>query len=448
MKEIISTSGHSSPEKQNASVEDNVPDWRRPARFGYALIVFTFFGLGGWSAFAKLDSAVVASGVVVNETNKRTIQHLEGGIVRDILVREGQRVREGQVLFRVDSVSAKATYDVHRNQLDFSVAQEARLVAERDGADHITFPDEIASRRTEKNVAHAIADQVKQFEERRASLVGQIEILEAKIHQYEREIEGLKLEREAVERQLKFINEELADLTYLLDKQLVQKSRVMALHREKSRLEGIIGRSTADQAKAENGISEAKLQIRQLRQKFLEDVAGQILEVRQKIADLREKLTVASDVLNRVDVVAPVSGVVQNLRVFTSGGVIKAGEPLVEVVPEHDSLIVQAHVSPLDIEHLEAGMRAEVRFPSFQTNLMPLILGRVDTVSRDRLTDEATKQAYFLAQVVADDVPDYVRQRLTAGMPAEVIMPTGERTILDYLVKPLKDRMRGALRER
>jgi HlyD family type I secretion membrane fusion protein len=279
-------------------------------------------------------------------------------------------------------------------------------------------------------------------------LAGQIDLLESKISQYKTEIRGVTLERESTERQLKYINEELADLQALLEKQLVQKSRIMQLEREKARLEGVIGRSTADQAKAENGIGEANLQIRQTRQKFLEEVAGQILEVRGKIADLREKLRVATDVLGRVDLTSPVSGTLQNLKVFTVGGVIKAGEPLVEVVPDHDELIVQAHVSPHDMERLQVGMLAEVRFTAFLTNLLPLINGKVTTVSRDRLLDDVTKQPYFLAQVVAEDVPDAVRERLTAGMPADIVIPTGERTILNYLVRPLKDRLRGALRER
>jgi HlyD family type I secretion membrane fusion protein len=422
-------------------------DWRRPAAFGYGVIIFTFVVLGGWSALAKLDSAVVAQGTVVNETSKRTVQHLEGGIIREILVREGQQVHQGQVLFRIDPVTAKASFDVQRNQLDFSMAQEARLLAERDGADEISFPEEIQSRRDEPNVAHAMSDQTKEFHERRASLNGQVDLLEAKIRQYQNEIGGLKLEHDATSHQLETIDNELTDLNYLLGKQLVQKSRVMALEREKSRLDGVIGRSTADQAKAESGIDEAKLQIRQIRQKVIEEVSGQILEVRQKIADLNEKLRVAADVLHRVDVVAPVSGSLQNLKVFTIGGVIKAGEPLVEVVPDHDSLVIQARVSPLDIERVFPGMQAEVRFSSFHTSLVPLILGRIDTVSRDRLTDEATRQPYFLAQVTAHDVPDYVRQHLTAGMPADVVIPTGERTVLGYLVKPLKDRLQGAMRE-
>jgi HlyD family type I secretion membrane fusion protein len=435
-------------DRRVAEHDSNVPDWRHPAALGYAIILVTFFGLGGWSALAKIDSAVTAPGVVANEGNKRTVQHLEGGIVREILVREGQHVQQGQVLFRIDPVQAKASFELQRNQLDFALAQEARLQAELDNSDHITFPDELEKRRDERIVAEAIADQTKQFQERRASLRGQIDILETKITQYKDEISGLKQEREATTRQLEYIKEELADVQSLLDRQLVQKSRYMALQREKARLDGVIGRSTADQAKAENGISEANVQIRQTRQKFWEEVSGQVLEVRSKISDLRSKLNVATDVLQRVDVVAPVSGTLQNLHVFTVGGVIKAGEPFVDVVPDHDSLIIQARVSPSDTERLSPGMAAEVRFPAFRANVLPVIMGHVQTVSRDRLFDEANRQPYFLAQVVAEDVPEEVRERLTAGMPADVVMPTGERTVLDYLVRPMKDRLRSALRER
>jgi HlyD family type I secretion membrane fusion protein len=425
-----------------------VPDWRQPAALGYAIIVIIFFGLGGWSALAKIDSAVTAPGVVANESNKRTVQHLEGGIVREILVHEGEHVQQGQVLFRIDPIQAKASYDLQRNQLDFALAQDARLQAELDKADHVTFPEELEKRRDDPTVLEAIADQTKQFHERRTSLIGQIDLLETKINQYQNEISGLKQEREATTRQLQYIKEELADVQYLLDRQLVQKSRYMTLEREKARLEGVIGRSTADQSKAENGISEANVQIRQTRQKMWEEVSGQILEARSKISDLRSKLKVAADVLTRVDVVAPVTGTLQNLHVFTVGGVVKAGEPFVEVVPDHDSLIIQARVSPNDTERLSKGMAAEVRFPSFRANLLPLIMGHVETVSRDRLVDDVSKQPYFLAQVIGEDVPEEVRERLTAGMPADVVMPTGERTVLDYLVRPLKDRIRGALRER
>jgi HlyD family secretion protein len=431
----------------NSDASD-IPDWKRPAIFGYLIITVTFLVLGGWSAIAKLDSAVVASGVVAVESNRKTVQHLEGGIIQEILVREGQRVKQGDILFRMDPTQAQASFDLQQNQLYAALAQEARLVAEREGAAEVTFPEEFREVRVHPTVARTVADQAKEFHERRASLLGQMDLLEAKISQYKAEIEGLIVQQKATEDQLRWIMEELADLRYLLERNLVQKNRVLALEREKSRLEGVIGRSAADQAKAQNGIGETQLQIRQLRQKFLEEVSGQILEVRQKIADLREKVRVAKDVFRRLVIVAPVSGTVQNLKFFTVGGVIKAGEPLLEIVPERDRLIVQAHVSPHDTESLAPGMRAEIRFTAFRTNVLPLIMGRVESVSRDRLIDETTKQPYFLAQVVVEDAPREVRERLTAGMPADLLFPTGERTVLDYLVRPLKDRINSALREK
>jgi HlyD family secretion protein len=425
-----------------------IPSWKVPAAAGYLLITVTFVFIGGYSAIAKLDSAVTAQGVVAAETNRKTVQHLEGGIVSEILVREGQHVNQDQVLFRLNLTQPQASRDLLQNQLDFQVAQEARLLAERDGEHEVPFPKELLDRKDDPNVAHAIADQVAQFRERSESLKGQTDIYESKIGQYRTEIDGVTAEREGTKSQLNYINQELVDVKYLFERNLVAKSRMLSLERERSRLEGAVGRSTADLAKAENGIGEARLQIRQIRQKFLEDVASAIQETRQKIADSREKLRVAQDVLTRVDILSPTSGIVQNMHVFTTGGVVKPGEPLLDVVPETDALIVQAHVLPQDTESLAAGMIAEIRFSSFHTRVMPLITGHVQSVSRDRLTDDQTKQPYFLAQVVADDLPDAIRERLSAGMPADVIFPTGERTVLDYLVRPLKERLRGVMREK
>ena len=430
------------------SDESNLSDWKRPAIIGYIIVLMTILVPAAFSAFTKLDSAIIAQGVVAAESNRKTVQHLEGGIIQRILIREGQRVREGEVLFRLDSTQAQANFDLLQNQLYAALALEARLIAEREEAADIVFPEELRETRNHPTVARAMEDQTKEFGDRRASLLAQIELLNAKIRQYRTEIEGLTAEQTATKKQLDWIVEELSDLKYLLERNLVQKSRLLAIEREKSRLEGVIGRSTAEQAKAQNGIGESQLQIKQLRHKFLEDVSGQILETRQSIADLRERVRVAKDVFRRLAIVSPVSGTVQNLKFFTLGGVIKAGEPLLDIVPEHDVLIVQAHVSPQDMESLTPGMRAEIRFTAFRASILPLILGKVDSISRDRLIDEVTKQPYFFAQIVVEDVPREVKDRLIAGMPAEVLLPTGERTVLDYLVRPLKDRINSALRER
>ena len=203
-----------------------------------------------------------------------------------------------------------------------------------------------------------------------------------------------------------------------------------------------------DEAKAEKEIGEAELQIQQVQNKVDEEVARVIVEVRQKISDTREKVHVAQHVFQRVDITAPVGGTAQDLKIFTIGGVIKPGDVLLQIIPDHDALIVQAHVSPHDMDRMWAGMQAEVRFSSFKSSLLPIILGRVESVSRDRLVDEPNREPYFLAQVVVDDIPEELRDRIVAGMPAELVFPTGERTVLNYLIRPLQDRMNSAFRER
>lgn len=434
-----------------------VPDWKRPALIGYFVIFLAFGVLGGWSAFARLDSAVVAPGTVTLESSKKVIQHFEGGIIAKILVHEGEHVDQGQILFLLDNTAPQANANAVRNQLDALLAQEARLVAERNGADKVTYPPELmndASQQVndapQQVVKDAINDQDKQFAERRASLAGQVAILESRIKQSMTQIKGITDEKASTEQQLGFIKSELADLHDLLAENLVQKTRVLALEREGARLEGVIGRAVADIAKAQNDIGEAHLQIEQLHKKFSEDVNDQILQVRQKIADLREKTTVSQDVLQRIQIRAPRAGTIQNLHVATVGGVIRPGEPLAELIPDEDHLVINAEVSPTDADAIEAGMEAEVRFSAFHGSVLPLILGHVESVSHDRIVDEQAKQSYFLARVVVEqnEIPTIVKDHIKAGMPVEVMVPTGERTVLNYLVRPLRNRASTAFREK
>ncbi len=427
-----------------------VPDWKRPALAGYFVIFLGFGVLGGWSAFARLDSAVEALGTVTLESSKKIIQHFEGGIIAKIFVHEGEHVDQGQILFLLDNTAPQANANAVRNQLDALLAQEARLVAERNGAEQVTYPAELIDHDAQPVIKDAISDQDKQFAERRASLAGQIAILQSRIKEFGNQIKGITDEKTSTEQQLGFINSELADLRELLAENLVQKTRVLALERERARLEGVIGRALADIAKAENDIGEANLQIEQLHKKFSEDVNQQILEVRQKIADMREKTTVSQDVLQRIQIRAPRSGTVQNLRVTTVGGVIRSGEALAELIPDDDRLVIDAQVSPTDADAIEPGMQAEVRFSAFHGSVLPLILGQVETVSRDRIVDEQSKQAYFLARVVVNegDIPTMVKDHIKAGMPVEVMVPTGERTVMNYLVRPLRNRATSAFREK
>jgi len=417
---------------------------------GYIVIFVTFGVVGGWAAIAPLDSAAVGTGVIAAESNRKTIQHFEGGIVSDVLVREGEQVKTGQVLFRLDPTQARASLDIARIQLVAHLAQEARLVAERDSSDAISFPALMNQLGAPQDlIDRNIADQRKQFLERRNSINNQVGLLRARIEQLRNEIVGLDRERSGKEKQIAFLDDEIGGLRELFDKGLTQKGRLLALERERSALEGQVGRNMADRAKAENAIGESELQILQVQQKFFEEVVKEIVDTRNKIADVRERFGVSRDVLRRLEIVSPIGGTVQNLRVYTQGGVIRSGEPLIDIVPSEDRLIIRAHFSPLHANNVRPGLKAELRFPSFPSRTIPIVLGEVTSISRDRMVDDATKEPYFLALVEAPEanLPDQLRGHLTAGMPADVVVPTGERTVFGYLLDPLTNTVRKTMRE-
>lgn len=424
-------------------------DPRLVARAGYVVIILTFGIVGGWAATAPLASAVVANGVMTVETNRKTIQHFEGGIVSRINVREGDSVTAGQVLFRLDETQPRANLEIVTNQLVSAIARDARLVAELNGKELI-FPEEIARLSSDSSVARTLADQEKQFIERRASLNVQISVLEARASQLRQEIHGFEETQRADEQQVQFINNELGGVRELYEQQLVTKSRWLTLERERSRLEGEIGRLISEKAKAEKAIGESQLQIAQLKQQFQEQVSKELVETREKLADLRNKQAVARDVLQRLDVIAPATGRIQGLRIFTVGAVIKPGEPLVEIVPEQERLIVQAQIQVNDIEGISIGRQAEVRFPAFHSKTLPMIPGTITSLSHDRLMDDANKQPYYLALITVrdEDIPPVYRGRTLPGLAVEVIIPSVERTMLDYMVDPLQKRMRTVFRER
>jgi HlyD family secretion protein len=426
------------------SVQDPSTEWRKFAFAGYLLIFLIFGVAGGWAAIAKIDRAVVAPGFVSVETNRKTVQHYEGGIVKEILVKEGQRVQQGQVLVRLEQTQAQANSDLMKNQLRSALALEARLLAERDEKPSITWPSEFEHHAEDPSLAKLVEDEIGQFQQRRSSLEGQIKIQSAKSEQFLKEIDGIQIEKTSTEGQVKYINEELVSLRKLLTRQLVPANRVFAMERERTRLEGVIGKTISDTAKAKAAINEVNVQIAELKQKFHEEVANSLLDVRQKIADFRERSVVAQDVLRRVDVSSPRSGTVQNIKVFTIGQVLRPGEALLDIVPEDDSLIVQTQFSPTDIDSVHEKQKAEIRFSAFHSRTLPVMSGVLETLSHDRLTDEATRQPYYLGRISVNraDIPEEYRKRLQAGMPAEVIVTAGERTALEYLVAPLSSSLR------
>jgi HlyD family type I secretion membrane fusion protein len=423
---------------------------RRTAIAGYTIIILTFGVMGGWAAVAPLNRGVVAQGVVMVEDNRKVVQHLEGGIVNEILVREGQAVTEGQVLLRLSPVQAGSNLETVRSQLDSELALEASLTAELAGRDDVEFPEELLARQASSpNVTRMIADQKVQFDERKRSRNTQVTLIEAKVQQLQTETEGIAVEKSSTEKQIEFLEEELTGLRYLKEKNLIPVTRVLAMERERTRLQGVVGRAVADTAKAANGMNEARLQIMQLNQKFQEEVSAQLLDTRRKINMAKEKLLVAGDLMTRLEIKAPRSGAVQGSKVFTVGQVVRAGDSLMEIVPSGQTLVVHAQLPVNSIEHLSAGQIAEIRFPAIHSRRMQMMSGKLASISHDRLVDEATKQPYFLGLINLSEatLDERAREKLVAGMQADVVIATGERTALEYMISPLADALHSSFKD-
>ncbi len=427
----------------------SAPDFRGFARFGYLSIAIVCAGFGGWAALAPLSGAVVAPARISVESESKPVQHLEGGIVREILVREAQPVEEGDVLFRLEPIQARANAEMLSKQLDTALAQEARLTAERDDGSEIVFPPELLARRTVAETATAIADQRFQFNEHVSARRNELGIYTAKLEQTSHEIAGRKARLAADQAQFASFDGEWQTLAPLYEKKLVTAPRMRALERDRDRLRGEVELSRNEIEKLEKSMTETRLTLEQARQRQNETVLQQLSDVRARISDVKEKLAIAKDVLKRVDVRAPRKGVVQALKVHAVGEVVKPGETMAEVVPVGDSLILAARVSPLNIQDVGTGQRAEVRFSSFNKNAPPLF-GQVESVSADTLMDEATRQPYYMARlrIDLDAIPPATARKLTPGMPADVLILTGERTMLQYLLQPLADRIATSMRER
>jgi HlyD family type I secretion membrane fusion protein len=424
-------------------------DYRVPARAGYALILVAFGVCGFWAARAPLSSAAVAQGQIEVDSRRKPIQHLEGGIVKEMLIKEAQIVQKGQVLFRLEPTQARANSDMLRKQLDAALAQEARLLAELDGRPAISFSREILERRMTPETASAISDEERQFDERRQSIGNQVRVFDARIQQTAHEITGRDRQRTALLAQIESITTQIASVGTLVEKGWYPRNRVLEQEREKARLVGELGRAAADIARSEKQQDEARTQIEQIRQKFREDTARELADARVRLSDLREKVAIAGDILTRIDIRASMTGVVQNLRVNGAGAVVKPGDTIAELIPTAEELVVAAQVSPLDVDSVAAGQKVEIRFGSLSRRNAPTIFGCVESVSADALLNDSNKQSYYLARVVIPraDVPAAVAAKLMPGMPADVLIVTGERSVLSYLIEPLANMLWKGMRE-
>jgi S-layer protein transport system membrane fusion protein len=429
-------------------------DWRVMLHVAAGVIAFTFVFLGGWSAVAHIDSAVVADGAIAVESNRKTIQHLEGGIVREILVRDGDVVHQGEPLLRLDPTRDAATDKGFRQQLAIASAQQARLMAQRDMTDKINFPPEVTAFKDDPLLVNAIHDNQSQFDHRRESLLRGSEVIEQQLAQAKDEIRQADLDEKTAQQQIDSIGIELPNLKMLLEKGLVALPRVTTLERQLIQVQGQFESAKISKAKAKEKVAEFQARVDQIKQDYRQEAANALPDVRKTISDAKQQLVIASDALQRIEIKAPVTGTVQQLKIFTVGGVIKPGDPILDIVPSSDTLVVRAKVLPIDVDRILTGESVEIRVPQFMKFELTPIVGSVRSISRDTIVDAATaagpSQPYFAVEVAVDrnSIPEDIRDRMIAGMTVDAIIRTKSRTVLSYLVAPLTNRLSKSLRER
>lgn len=425
------------------------PSPRPVAIMGYAIVILTFGVFGSWAAVAKLDSAVFAPGTIALEGNRKVVQHFEGGIVQEIFVDEADVVEEDEVLLRLSDIEARSNLQIANTRLDVARITEARLLAERRLEDTLELPDMNVGR-SSPIVQSTIDDQREQFEDRRAILKSRTDILESRIEQLGEQVQGLEMQKSALERRVKNYKIMIDRMTSGVGKGLIQKNLMSQQQDEMIQIEASLGQIISEIAQAKNVINETKFERLQISQEYQQRANQELEEVRAEISELEQRKNVSVDVLNRTEIRSPGVGSIQNLKVHTIGAVIRPGDVLMELVPEDENLIINARVSPRDVDSISPGLETEVRFTAFKLNRTPIMLGNVRTISNDIITPENPQEApYYLARVDVEDkdIPPEIQGRLSAGMPADVIITTGERTALNYITSPLVDAVRKSLIE-
>ncbi|MAL95574.1 MAG: hemolysin secretion protein D [Haliea sp.] len=426
------------------------PDWvsdRRYRRIGWMIVLVTFGLFGGWAALAPLDSAALAPGVVTVEEARKTIQHPEGGIVQTIHVSEGARVAAGDPLISLDATQWQAERSLLRGQYASLLAEEARLQAERQQLERIVYPEPLRGRE-DRRAQSAMTSQEALFQARRDAHAGERAVLEQRIEQLQAQIAGIEAVRESNLSLLQSFDRELADLRRLQEQGYTGKQRITELERERSQLIGENAEALSRMSGNQIRIGETRLEIIQLERHRQSQIADELETVQARLYDVEERLRVIEDRVERAVIRAPVAGLILGLQVTTVGGVISAGTPLLDIVPDSRRLIVEAEVSPVDIDRVQAGVDARIRFTAFKAATTLVAEGTVETLSADRLLRE-DGSPYYLARVAVEleSLSAHDRGRLVPGMPADVLITTGERTLLQYLLQPARNVMARALIE-
>ncbi len=417
---------------------------------GCVVVAFLALGLGGWASTAEISGALIAQGSLVVDSNVKKVQHPTGGVVGEVRAHDGDRVKAGDILIRLDETVTRANLAIVTKGLTEFYARKARLGAERDGADAVALPKELASRANDPDVQEAMASERKLFDLRRKTRNGQKDQLAQRVKQLQEQITGLTAQQDAKTKEMELIDKELGGVRDLWAKNLVPIQRLTALEREEARLQGERGQLIAAAAEAKGKIVETQLQIIEVDQQFTADVAKELRETDSKIGEYVERKVTAEDQLKRTDIRAPQDGVIFQSTANTVGGVITAGDPVMLIVPEADSLLVEAKVEPRDIDQVQIGQPVVLRFSAFNTRTTPELNGTVVRVGADTSTDQRTGQNYYLVRIsmTKEEIERLGDVKLTPGMPVEAFIQTGERTMLTYLVKPLHDQLKRAFREK
>jgi HlyD family secretion protein len=406
-------------------------------------------GAGAWAAVTNLAGAVVAPGHFVVDSYVKKVQHPKGGVVGEILVREGDKVRAGDVLMRLDATQTRANLAIVTKRLNELAARLARLEAERDDRDAIIFPDWLLANDGDAEVAAAIHSESRLFQSRREAREGQKAQLNQRIEQFEHEIAGLKAQEVAYAEGIEVLNTEISALNRLREQGIVSDQRLNGLKTQAATFGGERGEKIAFQAQSAGRITETRLQILQIDQDLRTEVGRELREVQAQIGEYVERRVAAEDELKRIDIVAPQSGIVHQLAVHTLGGVISPADPIMLIVPEGDDLALEVQIAPKDVDQIQIGHAALLRMTAFNLRTTPELNGFVSRIAADLTTDERSGQSYYLVRVAIPQAEKEKLKNLTLvpGMPAEVMIKTGERTALSYLVKPLSDQIFRAFRE-
>ncbi|MGE5367000.1 MAG: HlyD family type I secretion periplasmic adaptor subunit [Betaproteobacteria bacterium] len=417
---------------------------------GSILVGVLVIGLGGWASTAQISGALIAQGSIVVDTNVKKVQHPTGGVVGELFVRDGDHVKAGDILLRLDETVTRANLAIVNKGLVEFYARKARLAAERDGADTMAVPSELAGRVNDPDVKEAFASERKLFELRHQDRLGQKQQLHERITQLQEQISGLAAQQAAKDKGIALTEQELQGVRDLWQKNLVQLNRLTSLQRDEARLDGERGQIIAQAAEAKGKIAEIQLQIIQVDQDLSSDVAKELREIDSKIGEYVERKITAEDQLKRTDIRAPQDGTVFQSTANTVGGVIAAGDPIMLIVPESDNLTVEVKVDPKDIDQIQLGQTVVLRFTSFNVRTTPEINGTVSRIAADTSTDQRTGQSYYLVRMAmtAQELKLLGDVKLTPGMPVEAFIQTGERTMISYLIKPLHDQLMRAFREK